>query len=148
VTGRAPAAGVPFTVHATGAKTNEKVTLTMTPDLASIGTRSLTQIANARGMVNFAVTLTEDGTYVFVSTSASGAVLGRQTVTVSDHGAVIVTGTSATAGKAVIAATGTAARGQLSFTGFGGTSLAVGAFLLLGGTGLVLVSRRRRLRQP
>jgi pilus assembly protein FimV len=176
-----PVAGVPFTVHATGAKANEVVTLTMTPDPASIGTRSLTKIADASGVVDFAVTLTEDGTYVLTSTSASGADLGTQTVTVSDHGAVIVAGTSAAAGKAasaaagkaasaaagkavsaapgkavsaapgkaVSASTGTAARAQLSFTGFGGMSLVVGGVVLvLAGTGLVLVTRRRTLRQP
>ena len=39
VTDPTPAAGVPFTVHATGANANEAVTLTMTPDQASIGTK-------------------------------------------------------------------------------------------------------------
>ena len=176
-----PAAGVPFTVHATGAKANEVVTLTMTPDPASIGTRSLTKTADAQGVVDFAVTLTADGTYLLVSKSASGVVLTSQTVTVSDHGAVIVAGTSAAAGKAasantgtaasvtagkaasapagkaasaaagkaVSASTGTAARPQLSFTGFSGMSLLVGGVVLvLAGTGLVLVTRRRTVRQP
>jgi len=166
------AAGVPFKVIASGAKANEAVTLTMTPDPASIGTRSLTQIANARGVASFVVTLTADGTYLLVSKSASGVVLTSQTVTVSDHGAVIVAGTSAAAGtaasvtagkassapagkaatastgKAVTAATGTAARGQLAFTGFGGMSLLVGGVLVLAGTGLVLVIRRRTPAQP
>ena len=165
--------GVPFKVIASGAKANEAVTLTMTPDPASIGTRSLTQIANARGVASFVVTLTADGTYLLVSKSASGVVLTSQTVTVSDHGAVIVAGTSAAAGKAVTAAagkaatasagkaataatgkaataaTGTAARGQLAFTGFGGMGLLVGGgVLVLAGTGLVLVIRRRTSAQP
>src|ERR1035437_5902126 len=174
------AAGVPFQVIASGAKANEAVTLTMTPDPASIGTRSLTQIANARGVASFVVTLTQDGTYLLVSKSASGVVLTSQTVTVSDHGAVIVAGTSAAAGtaasvtagkaasapagkaatastgkavtaatgKAVTAATGTAARGQLAFTGFGGMGLMVGGVLVLAGTALVLVTRRRTPAQP
>jgi hypothetical protein len=159
------AAGVPFKVIASGAKANEAVTLTMTPDPASIGTTSLTQIANARGVATFVVTLTADGTYLLVSKSASGVVLTSQTVTVSDHGAVIVAGTSAaagtvasvpagkavtaTAGTAASAATGTAARGQLAFTGFGGMGLLVGGgVLVLAGTGLVLVVRRRTPAQP
>lgn len=183
-----PAARVPFNIVASGAKANEAVTLTMTPDPASIGTRSLTKTANARGEVVFAVTLTQDGTYVLTSRSASGVVLSSQTVTVSDHGAVIVAGTSAAAGtaasvtagkassapagkassapegkavsaaagtatsatarKAATAATGTAARGQLAFTGFGGMGLLVGGALVLAGTGLVLVIRRRTPAQP
>jgi len=159
------AAGVPFKVIASGAKANEAVTLTMTPDPASIGTTSLTQVASARGVATFVVTLTEDGTYLLVSKSASGVVLTSQTVTVSDHGAVIVAGTSAaagtvasvpagktvsaTAGTAASAATGTAARGQLAFTGFGGMGLPIGAgILVLAGTGLVLVARRRTPAQP
>src|ERR1035437_2168224 len=147
--------GVPFQVIASGAKANEAVTLTMTPDPASIGTRSLTQIANARGVASFVVTLTQDGAYLLVSKSASGVVLTSQTVTVSDHGAVIVAGTSAAAGKAVTAAAGravtaaagkvatasagkaataatgkaaTAATGQLAFTGFGGMGLLYSAY--------------------
>jgi hypothetical protein len=168
-----PAARVPFNIVASGAKANEAVTLTMTPDPASIGTRSLTKTANARGEVVFAVTLTQDGTYVLTSRSASGVVLSSETVTVSDHGAVIVAGTSAAAGtaasvtagkassapagkaasapagKAATAATGTAARGQLAFTGFGGMGLLVGGcVLVLAGTGLVLVIRRRTPAQP
>jgi len=158
------AAGVPFKVIASGAKANEAVTLTMTPDPASIGTTSLTQVASARGVATFVVTFTEDGTYLLVSKSASGVVLTSQTVTVSDHGAVIVAGTSAaagtvasvpagktvsaTAGTAASAATGTAPRGQLAFTGFGGMGLLVGGVLVLAGTGLVLVIRRRTPAQP
>jgi hypothetical protein len=143
------AAGVPFKVIASGAKANEAVTLTMTPDPASIGTRSLTQIASARGVATFVVTLTEDGTYLLTSKSASGVVLTSQTVTVSDHGAVIVAGTSAAAGTAASAATGTAARGQLAFTGSRGMSLPIGGgVLVLAGTGLVLVARRRTPAQP
>jgi len=101
VTDPTPAVAVPFTVYATGANANEAVTLTMTPDPASIGTKSLTQIANAQGVVDFVVTLTEDGTYVCVATSVSGAVLSTQTVTASDHGAVLVDGASATSGTGV-----------------------------------------------
>src|ERR1035437_5569658 len=102
------AAGVPFKVIASGAQANEAVTLTMTPDPASIGTRSLTQSANARGVASFAVTLTKDGTYLLVSKSDSGVVLTSQTVTVSDHGAVIVAGTSAAAGTAASVTAGKA----------------------------------------
>ena len=170
VTDPTPAVAVPFTVHATGVNANEAVTLTMTPDPASIGTKSLTQIANAQGVVDLVVTLTEDGTYVLVATSASGAVLSTQTVTVSDHGAVLVAGASATAGTGAGATAGTAASatagtgasitagtaagtaatvtvgGQLSYTGFQGLGLAVGGgMLVLVGTGLVLVSQRPRV---
>jgi len=155
-----PPAGVPFTVVARGAKANESVTLTMTPDPASIGTRSLTRKANARGEVGFVVTLTTDGTYVLTSRSASGAVLGTQTVTVVQNGAVIVAGASAPAGAAASAPAGkpatppattaatagtpaTAAGGQLAFTGWQGAGLGVGGVaLLISGTGLVLVTRR------
>jgi len=115
-------AAVPFTVHATGANANEAVTLTMTPDPASIGTKSLTQIANAQGVVDFVVTLTEDGTYVLVATSASGAVLSTQTVTVADHGAVLVAGASVTAGTGASVNAGTAA----SVTAGTGASAAAG----------------------
>jgi len=155
-----PAALVPFNIVAPGAKANEEVTLTMTPDPASIGTRSLTKTANARGEVVFAVTLTQDGAYVLTCRSASGVVLSSQTVTVVQHGAVVVAGTSAsagtaasattgkaasaTAGKAASAAAGTPASGQLAFTGFGGMSLAVGGgILVLAGAALVLAARRR-----
>ena len=160
---QAPPAGVPFTVVASGAKANEAVTLTMTPDPASIGTRSLTQKANARGQVSFVVTLTVDGTYVLTSRSASGAVLGTQTVTVVQNGAVIVAGASAPAGAAASAPAGkpattpagtpatagrpaTATGGQLAFTGWQGAGLGFGGVaLLISGTGLVLVTRRRTL---
>jgi hypothetical protein len=142
VTDPTPAAGVPFTVHATGANAKQAVTLTMAPDPASIGTKSLTQIANAQGVVDFAVTLTEDGTYVLVSASASGAVLSTQTVTVADRGAVLIAGASATAG----AGAGTPVGGQLSHTGFQGMGLAVGGgVLVLAGVSLVLVSQRPRV---
>jgi hypothetical protein len=143
-----PPAGVPFTVGASGAKANEAVTLTMTADPASIGTTSLTRKANARGAVRFAVTLTADGTYVLRSTSASGAVLGTQSVTVSQDGAVIVAGAGAgTAANAPAGmATAKAVTGpgrQLAFTGMQGEGLGVGgAVLLLVGTALVLLARR------
>jgi hypothetical protein len=151
------AAGVPFKVIASGAKANEAVTLTMTPDPASIGTRSLTQIANARGVASFAVTLTKDGTYLLVSKSASGVVLTSQTVTVSDHGAVIVAGTSAaagtaasvtagkassaSAGKAATAATGkavTAATGKAVTAATGTAARGQLAFTGFGGMGLLV----------
>jgi hypothetical protein len=109
VSARAPAALVPFTITDSGAKPNQLVTLTMTPNPASIGTRSLTQHANARGVVNFAVALTQDGIYVLTSTSASGAVLGTETVTVSQHGSVVVAGSSASAGTAAGGTAGKAA---------------------------------------
>lgn len=161
VTDSTPAAGVPFMVNASGAKANEAVTLTITRDPASSGNppKSFTKTANASGVVEFAVTLTEDGTYVLVSTSASGAVLDMQSVTVSDHGAVIVADASAAAadtGQAVDARAGTAAGaragtpagGQLSYTGFRGMGLAVGGgVLVLAGTGLVFVARRRKPAQ-
>jgi hypothetical protein len=106
-----PSIGVPFTVHVADAEANEAVTLTITRNPASTsnpGARSLIKTANAKGVVDFGVTLTEDGTWSLVSTSATGAVLGRQTVTVADKGAVIVAGVSAAAAAAPGAATGSA----------------------------------------
>jgi hypothetical protein len=152
-----PAAGVPFKVIASGAKANEPVTLTMTPDPASLGITSLTQIASARGVASFVVRLTADGTYLLVSKSASGVVLTSQTVTVSDHGAVIVAGTSAAAGtaasvtagkvssaaagKAATASTGkaaTAATGKAVTAATGTAARGQLAFTGFGGMGLLV----------
>jgi hypothetical protein len=108
-----PGPGVPFTVHVSGAKANEAVTLTITRHPVSKsngGAKSFTKTANASGVVDFAVTLTEDGTYALVSTSATGAVLGRQAVTVVAKGTVIVAGVGAAAGAAPRAAAGAAPR--------------------------------------
>jgi hypothetical protein len=99
--------GVPFTVHVTNAEANQAVTLTMTRNPGSTtnpATRSLTKTANAKGVVDFPVTLVEDGTWRLVSTSATGAVLTSQSVTVADKGAVIVAGAGADAGAAAAAA--------------------------------------------
>jgi hypothetical protein len=171
-----PATGVPFKVHASGAKPNEAVTLTMTRKPASVspGDMSITKAANAKGVVDFEVTLTEDGVWTLVSTSAAGVVLGTQTVTVADDGAVLLAGESAGAG-AVEGAVGEAEAGadtgvaegaaaeadagtgagaeagagtadQLSDTGFQGMGLAIGGgVFVLVGTGLVLVAKPRKL---
>jgi len=114
--------------------------------------------ANAGGVVDFPVALAVDGVWVLESTGSTGAVLGTQTVTVADHGAVIVgdasagsdTAAAAGAGSTGGAVTGgTAATGQLSRTGFQGMGLAMGGglFVLLG-AGAVLVARRGRWAQP
>jgi hypothetical protein len=101
-----PTTGVPFIVHVTNAEANQAVTLTMTLKASTThaGTRSLTKTANAKGVVDFPVTLVEDGTWRLVSTSATGAVLTSQSVTVADKGAVIVAGAGADAGAAAAAA--------------------------------------------
>jgi len=157
-----PSAGVPFTVRATGATANETVTLTITrhPALAGKPPRLLTQTANAKGAVEFEVTLKEDGTYTLVSTRANGSVLGRQSVTVVDRGSVIVAGEGAaaaagdaTAGMAAGESEGTAAVGtpgaQLAFTGFQDLGLAAGGgVLVLVGAGVALVSSRISRKRP
>ena len=176
VSHRAPAA-LPFTITASGAKANEVVTLTIIPDPRSIGIRSFTHRANERGVVNFEVALADDGIYELTTKSASGAVLSTETVTVSQHGSVLVAGTSASASTAAgatapkaagatapkaagatagtaagpIAGTGagTAAPGQLAFTGWRGMGLAGGGgVLVLAGTALVLAGQRRAPAQP
>src|SRR5450631_297034 len=155
--GTAAPAGLPFAITASGAKANEWVTLTIIPKPASIGNRSFTHRANARGVVSFELTLTDDGIYLLTTKSASGRVLSTETVTVSQHGSVLVAGTSAsasttattpqaasatpskaaaaTAGTAAgpIAGTGagTAAPGQLAFTGWRGMGLAGGGGVLV-----------------
>jgi len=146
--------GVPFTVRASGATANEAVTLTITrhPPLAGKPARVLTKHANAKGAVEFVVTLTEDGTYTLVSTRANGAIVGKQSVTVVDRGSVIVAGESAaaaaggpTARKAAGAPSARNAAGaELAFTGFEGLGLAAGGgVFVLAGAGLVLVARWR-----
>jgi hypothetical protein len=103
MSGSAPTPGVPFTVHVSGAKADQPVTVTIRRHPASHdnpGARVLTQSANASGVADFAVTLPEDGTYTLVSTGATGAVLGTQTVTVVANGSVIVSGVGAAAAAA------------------------------------------------
>jgi len=158
--------GVPFNVRATGARANEAVTLTITRRPASTANprRQMTKNANASGVVEFAVAIAKDGTYSLVSTSASGSVLGRQSVTVVAHGTVIVAGEGASAaaggtaagqsgsgaGRAPEEAEGTTvASGRLSSTGFQGMGLAIlGGVLVLAGSGLVLVAGFPRRRKP
>ena len=154
--------GVPFNVRATGARANEAVTLTITRRPASTGNprRQMTKNANASGVVEFAVAIAKDGTYSLVSTSASGSVLGRQSVTVVAHGTVIVAGEGASAAAGGTAASGagrapeeaegtTVASGRLSSTGFQGMGLAIlGGVLVLAGSGLVLVAGFPRRRKP
>ena len=154
--------GVPFNVRATGARANEAVTLTITRRPASTANprRQMTKNANASGVVEFAVAIAKDGTYSLVSTSASGSVLGRQSVTVVAHGTVIVAGEGASAAAGGTAASGagrapeeaegtTVASGRLSSTGFQGMGLAIlGGVLVLAGSGLVLVAGFPRRRKP
>lgn len=151
VVGSSPAAGVPFTVRAAGAKANESVTLTITRRPASDGShpRSLTKSANASGVVEFVVAIAEDGTYELVSTSASGSTLSRQSVTVVDQGTVIVAGEGAAAGSAGAGpADAPRVGGRLASTGSPGLGLAVGGgALVLAGAGLVMVARRRETAQ-
>jgi hypothetical protein len=168
-----PTAGVPFTVHVTGAEPGETVTLTITRKPTSSSSPAPTsKPANDQGVADFAVTLTQDGTYSLVSTSAAGKVLSSQTVTVVDNGSVIVAGVGAAKGAAPRAASGAAPRAasgaapgaasgaapraasgaapaasspQLSFTGFDGLGLAAGGgALVLVGAGAVVASRRRK----
>jgi len=168
-----------FTVQVTRAKPNEVVTLTISRSSAPgdhRGARSSIKKANARGVVDFAVTLTEDGTYSIVSTGATGVVLTTQSVTASDHGAIIVAGEGADAAAAAPPAARPPARparparpaarpavrpavparpaarpaavDQLSFTGFDGLGFAVGGgVLLLLGSGAILLARRRQPTQ-
>jgi hypothetical protein len=161
-----PNAGVPFTVRATGATANEAVTLTITRRPASTGNprRLMTKRANASGVVEFAVAIAKDGTYSLVSTSTSGSVLGRQSVTVVDQGRVIVAGEGASAAAGGTAAgqaagrapervagatAGTVASGRLSSTGFQGMGLAViGGVLVLVGSVLVRVAGFPWSRKP
>jgi len=151
VVGSSPAAGVPFTVRASGAKANESVTLTITRRPASNGAhpRSLTKNANASGVVEFEVAIAEDGTYELVSTSASGSTLSRQSVTVVDQGTVIVAGEGAAASSAGSApAAAPRVGGRLASTGFPGLGMAGGGgVLVLAGAGLVTVARRRERTQ-
>jgi hypothetical protein len=146
-----PAAGVPFTVRASGARANESVTLRITRRPASNGShpRSLTKSANASGVVDFVVTIAEDGTYTLVSTSASGSTLSRQSVTVVDQGTVIVAGEGAAASSAGSApAAAPRVGGRLASTGLQGLGLAGGGgVLVLAGAGLVRVGRRREAAQ-
>ncbi len=164
-----PSPGVPFTIRAAGASANESVTLRITrrPALNGNPPRSLTKSANARGVVEFVVTIAEDGTYTLVSTSARGSTLSRQSVTVVDQGAVIVAGEGAAAASAPAASVpaGTAPAGgvpagpaapavaprvggRLASTGSQGLGLAGGGgVLVLAGAGLVAVARRRRTAQ-
>jgi len=124
-----PASGSPFTVTADNATPNGSVELTVTSDPTSIssdtitiaGAKSFAKTANASGVAVFTVTVTEAGTYALtVRDVVSNQVISTQSVRV--------------------AAAGTA----LSETGFGGFGTAAGAgLLLLVGTALVLISRRR-----
>jgi hypothetical protein len=132
-----PAIGQPVTLHMVGAEANEKVSMTITTNPASIsnssiqiaGTKSMTKPASAAGVADFRVTLASAGVYSLGMTDASGAVLANMTLTVAGAG----TGTR----------TPTAAR--LGFTGFNGMGLAVGGgVLVLVGAGAVVASKRRR----
>lgn len=155
-----PAPGVPFTVRASGAAANESVTLTITrrPAVNGIPPRSLTKSANASGVVEFAVTIAEDGAYTLVSTSASGPTLSRQSVTVVDQGTVIVAGEGASASSAGSAPAGSSAGsapaagprvgGRLASTGLQGLGLAGGGVVfVLVGAGLVRLMLARSPRR-
>lgn len=132
------------------------MTLTITRRPASNGSppRSLTKSANASGVVEFAVTIAEDGTYTLVSTIASGSTLSRQSVTVLDQGTVIVAGEGAAASSAGSAPAGSSvgsapaapprAGDRLASTGLQGLGLAgCGGALVLAGAALVKGGRRR-----
>jgi len=136
------------------------VTLGITRHPASNGShpRTLTKSANASGVVEFVVTIGEDGTYTLVSTSASGSTLSRQSVTVVDQGTVIVAGEGAAAGSAgsapaaggagSVPAAAPPVGGRLASTGFPGLGLAGGGgVLVLTGAALVTVARRRERAQ-
>jgi hypothetical protein len=136
ISNTAPAAGTPVTVRITGAAPNSPVTLTITTSPASIpnsaiqiaGTKSLTKTADASGVVTFQVTLSQSGRLSLVATTATGAVISSQSLTVA------ALGTDPTSTSSV-----------LGETGFDGGGLAVGAgALILAGAGAVFVARRRQ----
>ena len=153
VSNPSPATGQPVTVTLTGAKANEAITLTVTPDSASVRsgaiqidgtvTTSLTKNANASGVASFTVTLASAGSFTLTFTNASGAVLSTQTLTA--HAVGGASGAGGASGVVAGGASGAGAGGQLSRTGFEGTGIAVGGGLLvLAGAGAMVLARRRK----
>ena len=147
-----PATGQPVTVVLSGAKANGAVTLTVSPDSASVGsggiridgtaTTSLTKTANASGVASFTVTLATAGSFTLTFTNAAAAVLSTQTLIA--HAAGGASGAGSASGV-VPGASGSGAGGQLSRTGFEGTGLAVGGGLLVvAGAGAMVLARRRK----
>ena len=147
-----PATGQPVTVVLSGAKANGEVTLTVSPDSASVGsggiridgtaTTSLTKTANASGVASFTVTLAAAGSFTLTFTNAAGAVLSTQTLIAHAAGGA--------SGVVPGGASGSGAGGQLSRTGFEGGGLAVGGGLLLvvGAGAMVLARRRKTVQLP
>lgn len=123
-----PAVGQTVTVIINGGAANANQVFTLTV-ACSTNTRALTATANASGAASFTFTPSAAGVCTLTATNAAGAVVSTQTITVH---AVSVAGVAPTAG-------------QLSFTGFDGSGLAVGGgVLVLAGAGAVVVARRRK----
>ena len=120
-----PNAGASFTVRVLGVVANAPVTLKTCP---SDGARTLSTIANGRGVATFSVTLTQAGVCTLTARVA-GVVVATQDVRVR--------GVSADAVPS-----------SLSRTGFDGMPLAVGGGLLvLMGAGALVVAKRRKSAQ-
>ena len=153
VSNPSPATGQPVTVTLSGAKANGAVTLTVTPDTASVRsgaiqidgtvTTSLTKNANASGVASFTVTLAAAGSFTLTFTNSAGAVVSTQTLTA--HAVGGASGAGSASGVVPGGASGSGAGGQLSRTGFEGTGLAVGGGLLVvAGAGAMVLARRRK----
>lgn len=128
-----PAIGEEVTVGIQGGPANTLVMLTLTSEPAShpdsviaiAGTRSHTRTTDATGAASWTVTLSAAGTYqLSVTDTVSGAVLGTDTLVVTDVAAADTAGLAIT-GSAALPAAG------------------VAAGLVLAGAGTVLVVRRR-----
>ena len=155
VSNPSPAIGQPVTVTLSGAKANEAITLTVSPDSAAVGsgairidgtvTTSLTKNANASGVASFTVTLGAAGSFTLTFTNAAGAVLSTQTLTAHAVGGASGGAAGGASGVVPGGASGTGAGGQLPRTGFEGTGIAVGGGLLvLAGAGAMVLARRRK----
>ena len=129
VSDTSPGVGQSVTVVINGgaANANQAITLKVA---CSNNTKTLSATANASGTASFSFAPTAAGVCTLTAFNASGAVISTQTVTVHTVSAAGV------------------APGQLSFTGFEGTGLAVGGGLLvLTGAGVVVFARRRKSAQ-
>jgi hypothetical protein len=130
-----PAIGAPVTVTVQGGAANAgqviKLVITNT-STGSASTRSISQTANASGVVFFTFTLTAAGRYTVEAKNAAGALVSDQVLTVASQAASASPSPSP----------------QLSHTGFDGMPLALGGGLLvLVGAGAVVVAKRRRSAQ-
>ncbi len=135
-----PGIGQAVTVSLSGNAANARVTLNVATS-PTVGVRidgvagaTATKSANASGNVSFSVVINGATTATLRMTSATGALLADQVLTVSAANSSV---------PQVPAAVGTST-GGLSATGFGGGGIVAGAgVLLLVGAGALLVARRR-----